>query len=125
MADPLSLIVNICALASAAESSINLLARIASLRRASEEVLVLSNELSDIRLVLSDTETLVRRELCTPQIDPEQIQHLSVLVERAKKEVQDFEEYIEYYLTKPDSTQALPRIQKRRWLIAKHRIDCL
>ena len=105
MADPLSITASIIAVVTAAEGVSKTLAKIKNAQRAPSELLALVNEVSDLRVILSDVDSHLRRDAERALLsDP--LQHMATLLQRAKNQLLQLDQLIQYQLVKPDSTTA-------------------
>ena len=119
MADPLSITASIIAVVGAAEGVTKTLAKIKSIRNAPDELLALMNEVSDLKLVISDIQNhIVIQRAQTPQTE---LQNISTLVKRAKDKLLELDQLIQYRLVKPESDQI--KVSRREWLRAKAVIE--
>ena len=122
MADALSLTASIIAVLGAAEGVTKTLSRLESIRNSPQELLVLINEVSDLRIVLEDIQRYYRKAR-EKQIPTEQVDHLSHLVNRANEKLLDLDKLIHYRLLKPQSSLDQIKVSKREWLKAIKTID--
>ena len=120
MADPLSITASIIAILGAAEGVTKMVGKLKSIQNAPTELLALLNEIADLTLVLRHVQNFTRSQSTrSPQLFPDQFQHLSTLVDRAREKVLRLEELIEYRLVKPDSTPANIKISRLDWVKAR------
>ncbi|KAL9121160.1 MAG: hypothetical protein Q9187_002285 [Circinaria calcarea] len=103
MADPLSITASIVAVVGAAGGITKTLAKIKNIRNAPDELLALINEVSDLRLILNDLQHYITQDTQRQQILQEELQHISILVGRAKDKLLQLDELIQYRLVKPES----------------------
>ena len=122
MADVLSFAASIIAVLGAAEGVAKTLSRIRSIRNAPDELLALTNEVSDLQIILSDVQGYVRTTQA-PQISQEHLQHLSKFVNRAKEKLLQLDELVHYKVLKPQSSPDKIKVSKREWLMAVKTID--
>ena len=122
MADPLSVTASIIAVVGAAEGVTKTLARIRDIRNAPEELLALINEVSDLRIILGDIQSYVQNDT-RPLTLQDALQHLSILINRAKDKLLQLDELIQYRLTKPESVLDQIKISRREWTRAKTTVD--
>ena len=122
MADPLSITAGIVAVVGAAGGITKTLGKIKDLRNAPDELLALINEVSDLRLILNDLQHYILQNTQRQQILQEELQHLSILVGRAKDKLLQLDELIQYRLVKPDSIFGEIKVSKREWARARSSI---
>ena len=123
MADPLSITASIIAVVGAAEGVTKTLAKIKSIRNAPDELLALINEVSDLRIILSDMQNYLTQNTQRPQISQEELQNISTLINRAKKKLLELDQLIQYRLVKPESNSHQIKVFRREWLRAKNTIE--
>ena len=123
MADGLSVAASIIGVLSAIEGVSKVLSRVRNIFNAPDEVLALLNEVSDLQIVLSDVQIYIVRSSSGARITEGHLQHLSVLVDRAKEKLLQLDERIQYHLIKPQSSRAQITISKREWLKAATTIE--
>ena len=104
------------------------LAKIRNIRNAPEELLALTNEVSDLRIIFSDVQGYIhstRRSPGTPRlaIIQEEVQHMAILVNRAKDKLLELDQLIQYRLTKPESIEGHIKVSRRGWARAKNTIE--
>ena len=121
MADGLSFAASLIAVLGAAEGLSKALSRIRRLCHASDELLALINEVSDLRIILGDVQNYVIQDGRSPQLSQNHAQHLMVLVDRAKKTLFELDKLIHYHLIKPQ--QGPIKVAKREWLKATTTIE--
>ena len=124
MADPLSIIASIIAVIGAAESAGKALNRIRDIMNAPDEVLALSNEISDLTVVLKHVETYIPAANGAV-ISLEYLEHLSVLVKRAHSKLAQLENIMHDHL--PESGGANRRSSPLRlwWALLKTKVNGL
>ena len=122
MADPLSLTASIIAVLGAAEGVGKTLKRIKNIYNAPTEVLALINEISDLRIILSDLQGYITQNTTRPQLPSEQLRHMSVLLQRAKDRLLELDQLVEYQLLKPESRSDHIRVSRREWAKAKETV---
>ena len=123
MADPLSITASIIAVVGAAEGVTKTLSKIKNMRHAPDELLALINEVSDLRIILSDIHSYIVENTERPQIPYERLQHVTIFVNRAKEKLLQLDELIQYRLTKPESVTDQIKISRREWARAKTTIE--
>ncbi|KAL9116909.1 MAG: hypothetical protein Q9187_006561 [Circinaria calcarea] len=123
MADPLSITASIVAVIGAARVITKTLGKIKNLRNAPNELLALFNEVSDLRIILEDLQHYILQNIERPQILQEELQHISILVDRAKDKLLELDEFIQYRLVKPESISDQIKVSKRKWARAKDSIE--
>ena len=119
MADPLSITASIIAVVGAAEGVTKTLAKIKSIRNAPDELLALINEVSDLKLIISDIQNHI--VIQRAQIPQTELQNISTLIKRAKDKLLELDQLIQYRLVKPESDQI--KVSRREWLRAKAVIE--
>ena len=122
MADPLSITASIIAVISAAEGVGKTLAKIKDIRKAPNEVIALINEVSDLRIILGDFEGYIAQNTERPQILQSQLDHMSVLLQRAKDRLLELDQLVEYRLLTPGSRSDQIQVSRREWAGAKDTI---
>ena len=122
MADPLSITASIIAVLGAAEGLTKTLAKIRNIRNAPEELLALINEISDLRIVIGDVQYYVQN---APKllILQEPLQHMSILITRAKVKLLQTDELVQYRLMKPGSVVDQIKVSRREWARSRVIID--
>ena len=123
MADGLSFAASIIAVLGAAEGLSKALSRVRRLRHAPNELLALINEVSDLRIILGDVQTFAIQNESNPQLSRHHIQHLFVLVDRAKETLLELDKLIHFNLMKPQASQTQIKVAKREWLKATPTIE--
>ena len=123
MADPLSVTAGIIAVLGAIESVTKTLARIKSIRNAPNELLALINEVSDLKLILSDVQSYLADCTASQQLPREPLQHMSTLANRARDRLLELDELIQYRFTKADSTTDQIKVSRREWARARSTIE--
>ena len=123
MADPLSITASIVAVIGAAGGITKILGKIKNLRNAPNELLALFNEVSDLQIILKDLQHYILQNIERPQILQEELQHISILVGRAKDKLLELDELIQYRLVKPESISDQIKVSKREWARAKDSIE--
>ena len=121
MADGLSFAASIITVLGTAEGLSKALSRIRRLRHVPNELLALINEVSDLRIILGEVQSYAVQESRSPQLIPSHVQHLAVLVDRAKDTLLELDELIHYHLVKPQ--QGPTKVAKREWLKAAATIE--
>lgn len=94
MADPLSITAGIVAVVGAAGGITKTLGKIKDLRNAPDELLALINEVSDLRLILNDLQHYILQNTQRQQILQEELQYISILVDRAKDKLRKLDELV-------------------------------
>ena len=123
MADPLSIIASIIAVVGAAEGVTKTLAQLKSIRNAPDELLALINEVSDLKVILSDVQMYVVHNTQRLRIFQAELQNLSTLIDRAKTKLLDLDRLIQYRLMKPESTSNQIKTSRREWLRARSTVN--
>ena len=123
MADPLSIIASIIAVVGAAEGVAKTLGKIKTIRNAPDELLALINEVSDLKIILSDIQSYVIHNIQRPQISPEELRNISTLINRARDKLLELDQLIQYRLIKPDSVSDQIKVSRREWLRARSTIE--
>ena len=123
MADPLSITASIIAVVGAAEGVTKTLAKIKSIRNAPDELLALINEVSDLKIILRDLQNYVNQNMHRPQISQEELENISILINRAKDKLLELDKLIQYKLVKPESITDQIKVSRREWLRAKSTIE--
>ena len=121
MADPLSLTASIIAVIGAVEVVAKTLKKISSIRNAPNELLALVNEISDFRIILSDVENHNVKN--TESVPQQQLQHMSILLNRAKDQLLQLDELVQNRLIKPNSTLANVKVSRLNWSKASGTIE--
>ena len=115
MADPLSIAASIIAVIGAAESVGKTLTKIRNIRNTPSEVLALINEISDLRVILGDFEGYIAQNTASPQLLEKQLNHMSILLQRAKDRLLELDQLVEYRLLTPESRSDQIRVSRRKW----------
>ena len=115
MAEVLSLAASIVGVLGAAEGAVKTLSAVASICNAPDEVLALVNEISDLRVVLYNTESYVRSARAS-HITHEHLQQLSAFVNRARNELLKLDELIQLKILKPQSSPERIVLSKFEWI---------
>ena len=124
MADPLSIIASIIAVIGAAEGVTKTFQKIKNIRKAPSELLALINEVSDLRIVLANTESHLNQNAVTSKSQPlNHLQHLAVLLQRAKNQLLQLDELTQYRLIKADSRLESMKVSRREWATSKDTIE--
>ena len=124
MADPLSIIAGIIAVIGAAQSVGRTLNRIRDITNAPNEVLALSNEISDLTVVLKNVETYVT-SADGAAISPENLEHLSVLARRAQSTLAQLERIMHNHLPEPGGAIRRGSLLRLQWALLKPNVDGL
>ena len=124
MADPLSIIASIIAVIGAAESVGKTLNRIRDITNAPDEVLALSNEISDLTVVLKHVETYVTAA-DGAVISLENLEHLSVLAKRAQSKLAQLERIMNNHLPEPGGANRRSSLLRLQWALLKTKVDGL
>lgn len=98
--DPLSVTASIVAVVGAASSVGRTLSKLASLRGAPNTIQALNNEIEDLRLILQEIDTLLRRDIDSS--GPSLHQSLSSALQRAKDKLLELEVILEYQVMTVD-----------------------
>ena len=101
MADPLSLAASVIAVVGVAKGVALTMSKIKNIHNAPAEVLALSNEVSDLQILLDDVQKHIVRN---PYLSQERLQYLSTLVGKAKDKLLQLDELIQYRLLRPGSS---------------------
>ena len=115
MADPLSITASIIAVLGAIEGVTKTLAKIKNIRNAPQELLALINEVSDLKLILSDVQSYVTEATARLDLPQEPLQHMSTLANRARSRLLELDELIQYRFTKADSITDQIKVSQREW----------
>ena len=115
MADPLSITASIIAVVGAAEGVGKTIKKIRNFREAPNELLFLINEISDLRIVLGDIKGNLIQNASSIHLQEEQSEHLSTLLNRAKEQLLQLDELVQYRLVRSDSTSQQVKISRREW----------
>ena len=124
MADPLSVVASIIALIGAAESIGKTLNRIRDITNAPNEVLALSNEISDLTVVLKHVETYVTAADCAV-ISRDNLKHLSILAKRAQSRLDQLERIMHSHLPEPGGANRRSSLRRLQWPLLKTKVDGL
>ena len=124
MADPLSIIASIIAVIGAAESVGRTLNRITDITNAPDEVLALSNEISDFTVVLKHVETYVTAA-DGAVISLEKLEHLNVLAKRAQSKLAQLERIMHNHLPEPGGANRRSSLLRLQWALLKTKVDGL
>ena len=124
MADPLSIIASIIAVIGAAESVGKAVNRIRDIKNAPNEVLALSNEISDLTVVLKHVETYVTAADCA-LISRQNLEHLSILAERAQSRLAQLGRIIHNHLQEPGGVNRRSSLLRLQWPLLKTKVDGL
>ena len=123
MADPLSITASIVAIIGAAEGVTKIIRKVKHIQHAPIKLLALLNEVADLTTVLKVVQTFIRdQNTQSCNIPQDQVQQVSILVDRAKDEILQLEKLIEYTLVKPNSTLESIKISRQEWLKARPEI---
>ena len=101
MADPLSITASIIAVIGAAEGLSKTIAKIRNIQNAPSELLALTNEISDLRLVLGEVESYITQTQL--QMPSEPLQTMSGLLERGKAYLSELEQIFQRRIVRSDS----------------------
>ena len=118
MADPLSIAASVIAVVGAAEGVGKTINKIRNIREAPNELLALINEISDLKIVLSDIGNHLTRNTSNLQVQEEQSQHMAILLDRAKEQLLRLDGLVQYRLVRPESTSQKVRISRQEWVKA-------
>lgn len=124
MADPLSIIAGIIAVIGAAESVGKALNRIRDTRNASDDVLALSNEISDLTVVLKHMETYITAA-DGAVISLAQLEHLSALAKRAQSRLVQLEQIMHTHFSQLGGTNRRSSPLRLQWASLRTKIDGL
>ena len=124
MADPLSIIASIIAVIGAAESVGKAVNRIRDITNAPDEVLALSNEISDLTVVLKHFETYITAA-DGAIISRESLEHLSVLAKRAQSRLAELERIMHNHLPGPGGANKRSSRLRLQWPLLKTKVDGL
>ena len=91
MADPLSITASIIAVVGAAEGVTKTLAKIKSIRNTPNELLALINEVSDIKVILSDVQNYIIQNTQRSQVFEDELRNMLTLINRAKDKILEFD----------------------------------
>ena len=117
MAEVLSLAASIIAVLGAAESVVKGLLIIHSVLNASDEILALNNEISDLQILLYDVQRHVERA-SESQIPHEHAEQLDISVNQAKEKLLQLDELMQYKILTPHASAKKVKISRREWLKA-------
>ena len=124
MADPLSIVASIIAVIGAAESVGRTLNRIRDIINAPNEVLALSNEISDLTVVLKHVEIYVTAA-DGAVISPANLDHLSVLAKRAQSRLAQLERIMHTHFSEPGGANRRSSRLRLQWALLKTKVDGL
>ena len=124
MADPLSIMSSIIAVIGAAESVGKAVNRIRDIKNAPNEVLALSNEISDLTVVLKHVETYVTAT-DRAVISRQNLEHLSVLAKRAQSRLAQLEQIMHNQLPELGGTNRRSSLLRLQWPLLKTKVNCL
>lgn len=124
MADPLSIIASTIAVIGAAESVGKAVNRIRDITNAPDEVLALSNEISDLTVVLKHVETYVTAADIAV-IPRENLEHLSVLAKRAQSRLAQLEQIMHNHLPETGGGNWRSSRFRLQWVLLKAKVDGL
>ena len=119
MADPLSITASVIAVVGAAEGVTKAIAKVKGFYNASNEAMALINEISDLRIVLYSVQSYVSQNARRSQSPLEQLDHMSILLNRAKDRLLHLDQLVQYQLVKPRSTNERIQASRREWARAK------
>ena len=122
MAEPLSIVASIIAVIGAAESVGITLNRIRDIMNAPNEVLALSNEISDLTVVLKHVETYATAA-DGAVISLEHLEHLSVLAKRAQSRLAQLEQIMDNHLHEPGGANRRSPLLRLQWAFLKPKVD--
>ena len=123
MADPLSVVASTLAVVGAAEGATKTLLKFKKMLDGPEpeHVLALINEISDLRIVLTDIQKfLVRNTVNLPQ---QPLRHVATLIDRAKAELLQLDELIQYRLFKANSVPGRIKVSRREWVKSNNKLE--
>lgn len=115
MAEPLSIIASIIAVIGAAETVGKALNRIRDIMNFPDEGLALSNEISDLTIVLKHVETYVTAA----------DGHISVLAKRAQRRLAQLENIMHNHLPEPGGANRGSSLLRLQWVLLKTKINGL
>ena len=124
MADPLSITTSIIAVIGAAETVGKTLNRIRDMTNAPDEILALSNEISDLTVVLKHVETYATAA-DRAVTSPEHLEHILVLAKRAQSRLAQLERVMHKYLPGPVAASWRSSLSRFRWACLKTKINGL
>ena len=124
MADPLSITTSIIAVIGAAETVGKTLNRIRDMTNAPDEILALSNEISDLTVVLKHVETYATAA-DRAVTSPEHLEHISVLAKRAQSRLSQLEQIMHKHLSEPAAASWRSSLSRFRWACLKTKINGL
>ena len=124
MADPLSIIASILAVIGAAETLGKTLNRIRDLMNAPDEVLALSNEISDLTIVLKHVETSIAAA-DGPVTHVEHLKHISVLIKRAQSKLGQLEKIMHDHLGEVGGANRRSSLLRLQWALLKTKVNTL
>ena len=122
MADPLSITASVIAVVGAAEGVGKTLTKIKNIRNAPSELFALINEVSDLRIILTDIDSYLSQAITRTQ-PLDQLQHMTTLLQRAKDRLLQLDELIQYRLIKTDSTLERIKVSRHKWATARDTIE--
>ena len=114
MADPLSITASIIDVIGAAKGVSKTINKIRNFRDAPNELLSLINEISDLRIVLGDIQGNLTQNASSIHLQ-EQSEHMSTLLNRAKEQLLQLNELVQYRLVRSDSTSQQVKISRQEW----------
>ena len=124
MADPLSIVASIIAVIGAAQSLGKAVNRIRDITNAPDEVLALSNEISDLTVVLKHVETYVAGAEGAA-ISRENLEQLSVLAKRAQSRLAQLELIMHDHLPRTGGASRRSSRLRLQWALLKTKVDGL
>ena len=124
MAEPLSIIASIIAVIGAAETVGKALYRIRDISNFPDEGLALSNEISDLTIVLKYVETYVTAA-DGAVTSLEHLEHISVLAKRAQRRLAQLEHIMHNHLPEPGGANRGGSLLRLQWALLKTKINGL
>ncbi|KZM20612.1 uncharacterized protein EKO05_0010889 [Ascochyta rabiei] len=119
--DPLSITASILAIITASEKTVKGLAKLRSFKHAVTEFSALINEVSDLRLILTQVGLLGAQ--LEQDLNEGPVIALRSLLRRAEQQVQDLEEYVQYDLSKPDvDAPGGVKVKKKSWALHQEKL---
>ena len=127
--DPLSVTASIIAVLGAGGTIVGTLEKANLIRKAPETILSLNNEISDLRLIVHETQRLLRENQDRDPAGSDTrtfADDVTPILIRGRDKLLELESLIEYSLTAPKtSTSSKPRIRKAAWILKQQKVQSI
>lgn len=124
MADPLSVFASIIAVIGAAEAVGKILNQIRDTSNAPDEILALSNDISDLTVVLRSVETYATTADSEVTF-LDHLEYISVLVKRAQSKLTQLEQIVHRHLPELGGSKWRGPLLRTQWAFLKPKINAL